>query len=69
MNKPLARVGYAEAYDAELAKRVADGDQAAFEAVMRRYNRALFRTARAILRYDAEAEEALQEAYLQASTR
>src|SRR4029434_72214 len=66
MNKPLARVGYAEASDAELAERVADGDQAAFEAVMRRYNRALFRTTRAILRDDAEAEEALQEAYLQA---
>jgi RNA polymerase sigma-70 factor, ECF subfamily len=33
---------------------------------MRRYNRMLFRTARAILRDDAEAEDALQEAYLQA---
>jgi len=33
---------------------------------MRRHNRALFRTARAILRDDAEAEDALQEAYLQA---
>jgi RNA polymerase sigma-70 factor (ECF subfamily) len=33
---------------------------------MRRHNRTLFRTARAILRDDAEAEDALQEAYLQA---
>jgi len=33
---------------------------------MRRHNRMLFRTARAILRDDAEAEDALQEAYLQA---
>ena len=33
---------------------------------MRRHNRALFRTARAILRDDAEAEDALQEAYLRA---
>jgi RNA polymerase sigma-70 factor, ECF subfamily len=31
---------------------------------MRRHNRALFRTARAILGEDAEAEDALQEAYL-----
>ncbi len=38
----------------------------AFEALMRQYNRTLFRTARAILRDDAEAEDALQEAYLQA---
>ena len=35
-----------------------------FEALMRRHNRMLFRTARAILRDDAEAEEALQDAYL-----
>jgi RNA polymerase sigma-70 factor (ECF subfamily) len=52
--------------DGELAARVATGDQAAFEVLMRRYNRSLFRTARAILRDDAEAEDALQEAYLQA---
>jgi len=39
---------------------------AEFEALMRRHNRMLFRTARAILRDDAEAEDALQEAYLQA---
>src|SRR3954468_7679733 len=51
---------------AELAGRAAHGDSAAFEALMRRHNRALFRTARAILRDDAEAEDALQEAYLQA---
>src|SRR5215510_15668153 len=56
----------ADAPDPELAKRVAAGDASAFEALMRRHNRALFRTARAILRDDAEAEDALQEAYLQA---
>ena len=56
----------ADAPDAELAVRVATGEPAAFEALMRRHNRALFRTARAILRDDAEAEDALQEAYLQA---
>ena len=66
MSKTLPRVGYADAPDAELARRVAQGDPAAFEALMRRYNRALFRTARAILRDDAEAEDALQEAYLRA---
>jgi RNA polymerase sigma-70 factor, ECF subfamily len=37
-----------------------------FEALMRRHNRMLFRTARAILRNDAEAEDALQDAYIQA---
>jgi RNA polymerase sigma-70 factor (ECF subfamily) len=33
---------------------------------MRRHNRTVFRTARAILRDDAEAEEAVQDAYMQA---
>src|SRR3954469_3948912 len=54
------------ASDSELIARAAAGDGRAFEALMRRYNRMLFRTARAILRDDAEAEDALQEAYLQA---
>jgi RNA polymerase sigma-70 factor (ECF subfamily) len=52
--------------DDELAKRAAEGDDAAFELIMRRHNRLLFRTARSILRIDAEAEDALQEAYLRA---
>jgi len=36
---------------------------------MRRYNGKLFRVARAILKNDADAEDALQEAYLQAYRR
>ena len=56
----------ADAPDAELARRVAAGETAAFELLMRRHNRTMFRTARAILRDDAEAEDALQEAYLHA---
>ena len=55
-----------DAPDEALAARAAHGDVSAFEALMRRHNRTLFRTARAILRDDAEAEDALQEAYLQA---
>jgi RNA polymerase sigma-70 factor, ECF subfamily len=52
--------------DAELVERAACGDEAAFESIMRRHNRLLFRTARSILKGDAEAEDALQEAYLRA---
>ena len=52
--------------DAALVARILGGDAAAFEIVMRRHNGALFRTARAILRDDADAEDALQEAYLAA---
>ena len=50
--------------DAALAARVIAGDLGAFEKLMRRHNRLLFRTARAILKDDAEAEDAVQEAYL-----
>jgi RNA polymerase sigma-70 factor (ECF subfamily) len=52
--------------DADLARRIAAHDQAAFVLLMRRHNQLLFRTARSILRDDAEAEDALQDAYLQA---
>jgi RNA polymerase sigma-70 factor (ECF subfamily) len=52
--------------DAALAARAAGGDDVAFERIMRRHNRLLFRTARSILKSNAEAEDALQEAYLRA---
>jgi len=42
------------------------GDVASFEALMRRYNPRLFRVARSILKDEAEAEDAVQEAYVQA---
>jgi RNA polymerase sigma-70 factor (ECF subfamily) len=42
------------------------GDRAAFEQLMRQYNRRLYRLARAALRDDAEAEDALQDAYIAA---
>jgi len=50
--------------DTEIARRIAAGDRNAFELLMRRYNQTLYRTARSILRDDAEAEDAVQEAYI-----
>lgn len=52
--------------DVHLVARVRGGDVAAFELIMRRYNQRLFRTARAILRDAAEAEDVVQEAYVRA---
>jgi RNA polymerase sigma-70 factor (ECF subfamily) len=52
--------------DAELARRIGQRDERAFEAVMRAHNRMLYRIARSILKDDAEAEDAVQEAYLAA---
>ena len=40
----------------------------AFEALMRRHNRRLFRVARCVLRDVEAAEDAVQEAYLRAFT-
>jgi len=52
--------------ESELIERARRDDLQAIEALMRRYNRRVYRTARAILRDDAEAEEAVQDGYLQA---
>jgi RNA polymerase sigma-70 factor, ECF subfamily len=49
-----------------LVQRVLAGERTAFEALMRRNNRRLYRIARALLRDAADAEDALQEAYLAA---
>jgi RNA polymerase sigma-70 factor (ECF subfamily) len=54
----------AKADDATLVRSIVAGERAAFERLMRRYNRRLFRIARAVLDDPAEAEDALQEAYL-----
>jgi RNA polymerase sigma-70 factor (ECF subfamily) len=65
---PLARSSAAatEDDDRALVQRIVEGERGGFEALMRRYNRRLFRLARATLRDEAEAEDALQEAYLAA---
>jgi RNA polymerase sigma-70 factor, ECF subfamily len=59
-----AQAGIPVEGDLELAQRVALGDLDAFEQIMRRNNRMLFRIARSILRDDAEAEDCVQSAYL-----
>ena len=57
------------AEDAALVARALGGEAAAFEAIMRRYNRLLFRAARGVVHDDAEAQDVVQEAYLHAFTR
>lgn len=52
--------------DDAVVARVCAGETARFELIMRRYNRRLYRVARAILRDEHEAKDALQEAYVQA---
>ena len=52
--------------DSELVRRVAAHDHEAFRVLMRRHNQMLYRAARSILKNEAEAEDAVQEAYMQA---
>jgi RNA polymerase sigma-70 factor (ECF subfamily) len=52
--------------DRPLVARTLAGDRQAFALIMRRHNRRLYRLARATLRDDAEAEDALQDAYVDA---
>jgi RNA polymerase sigma-70 factor (ECF subfamily) len=49
--------------DEQLVTRVLEGDVPAFTFLMRRYNRRVFRIARSVLRDDAEAEDACQDAW------
>lgn len=65
-SEPVGSQAVAQEDDASLARLIASGDKAAFVRMMRLHNRRLYRLARAILRDDAEAEDALQESYLAA---
>lgn len=50
--------------EAELVARALAGDARAFERLVRRHNQRVFRTARAVLGSDADAEDAAQQAWL-----
>jgi RNA polymerase sigma-70 factor, ECF subfamily len=52
--------------DRELVDSIVAGDAIALAHFVRRFDQLLFRTARSILKDDAEAEDAVQEAFLQA---
>lgn len=52
--------------DEEIVRQVIEEDPRRFELLMRRYNRRLYRIARGLLRSDADAEDAVQDAYVHA---
>ena len=64
MQSATAAIAYGTLSDLELAQRIVSGDKGAFELLMRRNNQMLYRTARSILKDEAEAEDAVQDAYL-----
>jgi RNA polymerase sigma-70 factor, ECF subfamily len=60
-NPPLT-----EPTDDQIIARVLSGETAAYEVLVRRYNRRVYRAVRAILRNDDEAEDVMQDAYVRA---
>lgn len=52
--------------DEVLVKRILDGEKTLFELVIRRYNQRLFRIGMSVLDNDAETEDAMQTAYINA---
>lgn len=52
--------------DSVLIALARQGSEVAVRGIVRRYNRKLYRTARAILRDDSEAEDVVQETYVRA---
>jgi RNA polymerase sigma-70 factor, ECF subfamily len=54
--------------DDQVVARVIDGQTALFEILMRRHNERIYRAARAIVRDEREAEDVMQQAYVNAYT-
>ena len=54
--------------DAEIIQQVLAGNTALFELLMRRYNERIYRAARSIVRDEQEAEDIMQQAYVNAFT-
>ncbi|ASS58297.1 RNA polymerase sigma factor (plasmid) [Rhizobium leguminosarum] len=54
--------------DADLVPLAKAGDEPAIRTIVQRHNQRLFRTARAVIRNDAEAEDVVQAAYIKAFT-
>lgn len=64
----IVQAEHAVLTDEEVARRVLLGETPLFEILMRRYNQRLFRVVRGIIRDDSEAEDVVQEAYVNAYT-
>jgi RNA polymerase sigma-70 factor (ECF subfamily) len=61
-------IEHREHSDAETIQHVLDGNTAMFELLMRRYNERVYRAARSIVRDEQEAEDVMQQAYVNAFT-
>src|SRR6187200_263606 len=67
VNAPVLEVS-AMLSDEQVVTRVLAGQTALFEVLMRRHNERIYRAARAILRDEHEAEDVMQQAFVNAFT-
>jgi RNA polymerase sigma-70 factor (ECF subfamily) len=65
---PAERAAWGALSDEEVVRRVLQGDRPLYEVLVRRYNQRLYRVARAIVRDEAEAEDVMQQVYVQGYT-
>jgi RNA polymerase sigma-70 factor (ECF subfamily) len=66
MTSALATMLREHSSDEEIVRRIVGGDAALFEILMRRHNQRIYRAVRAVLRADDDAEDVMQQAYLNA---
>jgi RNA polymerase sigma-70 factor (ECF subfamily) len=66
MQAEATRLSLRSLSDEEVVRRVRAGERELFEVLMRRHNQRIYRAVRSILKDEAEAEDAMQEAYVRA---
>ena len=65
---PAVALEDGEQSDAQTIQHILDGNTGMFELLMRRYNERVYRAARSIVRDEQEAEDVMQQAYVNAFT-
>jgi RNA polymerase sigma-70 factor (ECF subfamily) len=68
-HRSVALDNESRAFDSKLVETIVSGDQAAFAVMMRHFEGLLYRTVRAIVKDDADAEDVVQNAFLLAYRR
>jgi RNA polymerase sigma-70 factor (ECF subfamily) len=68
--EPFAAARHCDAAlpDAEVVSRVRGGERALFEILMRRHNQRVYRVVRAVVKEEADVEDVMQQAYINAYT-
>ncbi len=66
LSRTLEQLGHGRLTDDEIVKRILAGDSGLFELLIRRHDQRVYRTARAVVRNETDADDIVQETYLRA---